>query len=50
MKTDLADIIKGKGLKSQIYNSISKGKSAQVGKLLKTPYHPRPPTYIDLKS
>lgn len=55
MKTDLIDIMKGKSLKSQIYNSISKNKISNVGKLLKNALnsqlgHQSAPRYIDLKS
>lgn len=55
MKTDLIELMKGKSLKSQIYNSISKNKISHVGKLLKQALntqlsHHSGPKYIDLKS
>ena len=55
MKTDLIELLKGKSLKSQIYNSISKNKISHVGKLLKNTLntqllHQSANKYIDLKS
>jgi hypothetical protein len=55
MKTDLIELMKGKSLKSQIYNSISKNKISHVGKLLKNTLntqlsHQSANKYIDVKS
>jgi hypothetical protein len=55
MKTDLIELMKGKSLKSQIYNSLSKNKISHVGKLLKNTLnnqlsHQSGNKYIDLKS
>lgn len=55
MKTDLIELMKGKSLKSQIYNSLSKNKISHVGKLLKNTLNTQLSNqsghkYIDLKS
>ena len=51
MKTDLIELMKGKSLKSQIYNSLSKNKILHVGKLLKNKLSNQSANkYIDLKS
>ena len=55
MKQDLAELLRGKTLRSHIYNSISHNKLATVGRLLRNTLNPNHThkteiNFIDLKS